>query len=229
MLTTATTTDQLDVIEALRVVSALYRVRGYFQPLSRQWEPEPPTAMEAEEYLRDYDRPDLRAEIDSVHDAADLATAALQWCLDGATSTDTFRRRLAATARRPVAPWAALPLLATVPAAMARDRAAAETREAAHRSRHLGTKGDRLTGLTLRVVRHFAEKPRQFGWSVQPRTTILLRDPATLDTLTWTCNSAQPPAIGRTITLSGTVKAHRLYQGRTRQTELTNCRWKYTS
>ncbi|MFJ2193124.1 hypothetical protein ACIOJE_35145 [Kitasatospora sp. NPDC087861] len=229
MLTLTTpATDRLDVIEALRVVTSLYRVRGYFQPVSRQWEDREPTAHEAEAYLHGYDRPQLRADIDSVHDAADLATAALQWCLDGATSIDTFRRRLASIARQPLAPWTALPLLASVPAAMERARAAAETREAAHRSRHLGTPGERLTGLTLRVVRVFAERPRQFGWHVQPRNTILLRDPATLDTLTWTCTSAHLPAVGRTLTLSGTVLAHRLYQGITRQTELTNCRWKYT-
>ncbi len=228
MLTITAPTGQLDVIEALRVVAALYRVRGFFQPLSRQWEERPPTAMEAEHYLRGYDYPRLRAEIDGVHDSADRAAAALQWCLDGARSTDQLRRRLAAIVRQPLAPWSALPLLSSVPAAMERDRAAAETREAAVRSRHLGTIGERLTGLTLRVIRVFDAGSRRYGYHVQPRHQILMRDPATLDTLTWTSTSAQLPAVGRTITLSGTVKAHRLY-GVTRQTDLTNCRWKYTA
>ncbi|MFF2751110.1 hypothetical protein ACFVVA_36940 [Kitasatospora sp. NPDC058048] len=220
--------DRLDVIEALRVVCALYTVRAHFQPVSRAWEERPPTAHEAEAYLHGYDRPQLRAEIDGVHDAADQAENALQWCLNGARSTDTFRRRLAAVARQPLAPWTALPLLASVPAAMERARAAAETREAARRSRHLGVIGQRLTGLTLRVVRTVRQEPRRYAYHVQPRTWILLRDPATLDTLTWTSTSAQLPAVGRAVTLSGKVTAHSRY-GFTLQTDLTNCRWKYTT
>ncbi|MFE3506448.1 hypothetical protein [Kitasatospora sp. NPDC059160] len=227
-ITTAPLTGpELDVIEALRVCSALLAVRGYFQPLSRQWEPQPPTAMEAEHYLRGYGDPRLRAEVDGVHDAADRAVEALQWCLDGQFVADDFRRRLFAIARHPFTTWRNLPLLASVPAAVKRAKAAAEAAEAAERSRHLGVPDYWLAGLTLSVVRVIDLGQRTFGYHVQPRHRVIFRD-AELNTLTWVSTSTRLPAVGRTVTLSGTVKAHTLYWG-TRQTELTRCRWEYTT
>ncbi|MFE2911455.1 hypothetical protein [Kitasatospora indigofera] len=225
ILGTRTTPDQLDVIEALRVCSALFAVRGFFQPLSRQWEPQPPTAMEAEQYLRGYDYPQLRAEIDGVTGAAAAATEALQWCLDGQFTADNSRRRLAAIARHPVTVWRNLPLLASVPAAVRRSKAAEESAKAAEVSRHLGVVDYRLTGHTVSVVRVLDLGQRTYGYHSQPRHRLIFRD-AELNILTWLCTSSRRPATGRTITLSGTVKAHTLYRGAA-QTELTRCRWEY--
>ncbi|WP_329492555.1 hypothetical protein OG618_37835 (plasmid) [Kitasatospora sp. NBC_01246] len=222
-----TTPDQLDVIEALRVCSALFAVRGFYQPLSRQWEPQPPTAMEAEQYLHGYDYPELRREVDAVTGAADAAAEALQWCLDGQFSGNEFRQRLAAIARHPVTVWRNLPLLASVPAAMKRERAAEETAKAAEVSRHLGVVDYRLTGLTLSVVRVLDLGQRTYGYHSQPRHRLIFRD-AELNVLTWLCTSTRRPATGRTVTLSGTVKAHGHYRG-TAQTELTRCRWDYAT
>ncbi|MFF1798192.1 hypothetical protein ACFVXQ_28935, partial [Kitasatospora sp. NPDC058263] len=174
-MTTATrAATRLDVLEALRVCAALYAVRGYFQPLSRQWEPQPPTEMEARQYLTGDRYPTLRREVDGVSDAAATAATVLEWCRAGRAEDSAYRRKLAAvTATATTAPGN-LAVLASAPAVWAKEQAAqAAARaaaESAARSRHLGTQGERLTKLTVTVVTVLSLGQRRYGYHTQPQS-----------------------------------------------------------
>ncbi|WP_335983098.1 MULTISPECIES: hypothetical protein [Streptomycetaceae] len=226
---TAPTTAALTPTEVLRAAAAVIRARGYFQPLTRQWEPEVPTAMDVERYLygrAPVERGDRRRFDAQAEAAAQLAPAVLEWCARGEEGSD-YRTALARLARADHVGERDIPLLCSAVHAYQREqRRAAATAEraadAAH-SRHQGATGERIA-ITATVAVVVALTPRRFGYHEQPRHLVKLRD-ADHNVYVWEATTTNLPTRGARVHVTGTVASHGRYHG-TPQTNLTRCRWK---
>lgn len=223
-----TTTAALTTTEVLRAAAAVIRARGYFQPLSRQWEPEVPTAMDVERYVfgqEPVERGDRQRFAAQSEAAATEAAAVLAWCAEGEQGND-YRATLARLARAERISTRDIPVLCSAVAACRRDQqraaVAAERAADAEHSRHQGTRGERVTiAATVAVV--VDQGSRAYGYSEQPRRLVKLRD-ADHNVYVWEARTANVPAKGARVQVTGTVASHGQYQG-TRQTNLTRCRW----
>lgn len=219
----------LPVREVLRVAAAAITARGYFQPMSRMWEPQIPTALDVEAYLdgrTDAPYGVIRAAIDADTAAVETADAVLSWCRSAGDEDGDYRLRLADLTRYQVLNRRNVAVLVSAVAAWQRDqrrrRIAAEQDRAAECSRHQGAVGERLT-VTATVVMVRRMEPTHFGYRVQEKHLLQFRD-AEHNVFKWFSAAASLPIAGQTVTLTGTVKKHEVFGG-TAQTLLTRCRW----
>lgn len=232
-MTTATAVryTPLDVIHAAAVVIT---ARGYYQPLSRQWEAAVPTVLDVEAILNRWEprqRGD-RALFARTAAAlpADMAAAILEWCRSGTADHGDYRANLARAARAEHANDRDIPLLCSAVAAWQKDQRrtarAAQAAADAECSRHQGATGERIAR-TVTVAAVIEQSSRTYGSSTQQRYLIKLRDDEG-NVYVWPArprNASALPAQGERITVTGTVKRHSLYRGAA-QTYLSNCRWK---
>jgi hypothetical protein len=219
----------LPVREVLRVAAAVITARGYYQPMSRMWEPQIPTALDVEAYLdgrTDAPYGEIRAAIDADADAVETAAAVLAWCRDGGEDDDPYRLKLTALTRYQVVNRRNVSALASAVSGWQHDQRrrsiAAERAQAARCSRPQGERGDRLT-FTATVVMVRRMDDRSYGYRVQARHMIQFRDGGH-NVYTWFASAASLPKAGQTVTLCGTVAKHETFQG-TARTQLTRCRW----
>ena len=229
MTTTGTTTSAvLTPLEVLTAAAAVIRARGYYQPLSRQWEPQVPTAMDTERFLfgwQPVERGDKQRFAAQAPAAAAEAPAVLAWCAQGEPGND-YRQKLARIIRAGRAAEKDIPLLCSAVSSYQRDQrkaaAIADRAADAEHSRHQAAKGKRIT-VTATVAVVIDQGSRTYGYSVQPRLLVKLRD-ADHNVFVWEAKTENVPAQGDRVEISGTVSAHGQYEG-TAQTNLIRCRW----
>jgi len=227
-MTTDTTTTVLTPLDVLTAAGSVIRARGYYQPLSRQWEQEVPTAMDVERLVfgwQPVERGDRQRFAAQAQAAAAEAPAVLAWCLEG-ESGDNYRQKLARIVRTGRAIERDISMLCSAVHTYRRDqrRAAIAAERAAdtEHSRHQAAKGERITVIaTVAVV--VDQGSRQFGYSVQNKRLIKFRD-ADHNVFVWEARTDNIPAQGDRVQISGTVSAHGQYEG-TAQTSLIRCRW----
>ncbi|TDT93311.1 hypothetical protein EDD99_8120 [Streptomyces sp. 846.5] len=218
----------LTPLEVLAAASAVIRVRGYFQPLSRQWEAAVPTAMDTERLVfgwQPHQRGDRALFAAQAEAAAVEAAAVLAWCAEGEPGNG-YRASLARIVRAGRAAERDIPLLCSAVNSYRRDqhRAAitADKTADAEQSRHQGAMGDRVTvTATVAVVVDLGS--RTYGYRVQPRLLVKFRD-AAHTVYVWQASTGNVPKQGDRVEVTGTVSAHGTYQG-IAQTSLTRCRW----
>ncbi|WP_033287067.1 OB-fold nucleic acid binding domain-containing protein [Streptomyces sp. NRRL F-525] len=229
-------------LDIIRTAAVVIRARGYYQPLSRQWEQAVPTVLDVEHIL--YGRgPVLNGDGALMARAASglpaaLPAAVLEWARTGTAEQGTYRANLARVARAAEATARDLPLLCYAPEVWQREQArqARKTQAAADAvlSRHQGEKGERLVR-TVEVAVIVDQRPRTYGYHVQERRLIKLRD-AEGNIYIWEARVKDVttlPQQGARIEIRGKVKQHDTYRnathGDTAQTYLSNCRWKQAS
>lgn len=236
---TTTAAVRLTPLDVIRTAAIVISARGYYQPLSRQWEAAVPTAMDVEHLVHGYG-PIKRGDSALFARAASelpatLPPAVLQWALSGTAEQSSYRANLARAARAEHVTAKGLPLLCSAVEMWQREQRKNEraTQAAADAmlSRHQGEKGVRL-GRTVTVAAVIEQKSGTYGYTVQERRLIKLRDdeghiyvwPARVRDVTTL------PQQGARIQITGTVSKHDTYRnqahGDTAQTYLTKCRWK---
>ncbi|WP_330346658.1 hypothetical protein OG858_46955 (plasmid) [Streptomyces europaeiscabiei] len=232
---------RLRPLDVIRAATTAITARGYYQPLSRQWEKEVPTALDVEVLLfgrEPFERGDrVRFTRAATETTPQTLAAILAWAQAGAEGDD-YRRRLARVARAEYVSTTDISLLASAVAAWRSSqkraaRAAQATTDAAL-SRHQGTVGERITR-TVTVAAVIKQPEKTFGYSTQKRYLIKLRD-AQGNVYVWPASPRDPgtlPRQGATVEVTATVKRHTTYanpsHGDTPQTYVTRCRWKPTA
>ncbi|MGX9891411.1 OB-fold nucleic acid binding domain-containing protein [Streptomyces sp. NPDC002276] len=242
MITTTASAVRLAPLDVIRTAATVIRARGYYQPLSRQWEKAVPTVMDVEHLL--YGRgPILNGDGALMARAASelpatLPAAVLEWARTGTAEQGDYRANLARAARAAEATARDLPLLCSAPEVWQREqtRQARKTQAASDAvlSRHQGEKGERLVRM-VEVAVIVDQRPRTYGYHVQERRLIKLRD-AEGNVYIWEARVKDVttlPQQGARIEIRGKVKKHDTYRntvhGDTAQTYLSNCRWKLAS
>ncbi|MFM9625105.1 hypothetical protein ACKI14_45195 [Streptomyces turgidiscabies] len=242
MTMTTAPTVRFAPLDIIRAAATVIRARGYYQPLSRQWEKAVPTVMDVEHLV--YGRgPVLDGDGALMARAAselpaEMPAAVLEWARTGTAEQGRYRANLARAARAAEATARDLPLLCLAPDVWQRE----QTRQArkvqaatdAVLSRHQGEKGERLVR-TVEVAVIVDQQPRTYGYTVQERRLVKLRDTEG-NIYIWEARVKDVTALpqqGARIEIRGNVKKHDTYRnaahGDTAQTYLTNCRWKPTS
>jgi hypothetical protein len=219
----------LTPFEVLAAASSVIRARGYFQPVSRPWEAEVPTAMDTERLLfgwQPVERGDRARFAAQAEAAAAEAPAVLAWCAEGGEPGNGYRASLARIVRSGRAAERDIPLLCSAVNSYRRDQhraaVAADRAADAEQSRHQGETGKRITvTATVAVVVDLGS--RTYGYRVQPRLLVKFRD-ADHCIYVWQASTTNIPAQGDRVEITGTVSAHGAYQG-IAQTSLTRCRW----
>ncbi|MDJ0344260.1 hypothetical protein QMK19_29055 [Streptomyces sp. H10-C2] len=221
-------TAALTPTEIIRAAAAVTRARGYYQPLTRQWEPAVPTAMDVERWLFAQDpieRGDRQRFAAQCEAAAAETPAVLAWCAEGERG-NAYRTTLARIARMERASTRDIPVLCSAVDAYRRTQQraamAAERTASAEHSRHQCAQGERLT-LTVTVAVVVDQGSSRFGYSEQPRLLVKFRD-ADHHIYVWEAKTKNVPDKGARVQVTGTVASHGQYQG-TRQTNLIRCRW----
>lgn len=222
------TTAALTPTEIIRAAAAVTRARGFYQPLTRQWEPAVPTAMDVERWLfaqAPVERGDRQRFAAQAEAAAAEAPAVLAWCVAGEPG-NAYRTTLARIARAEHATTRDIPVLCSAVDAYRRSQKraaiAAERTASAEHSRHQGAQGERIT-IAAVVAVVVDQGARRYGYSEQPRLLVKLRD-ADHHVYVWEAKTANVPAQGDRVRITGTVASHGHYQG-TAQTNLIRCRW----
>ncbi|MFB7031019.1 MULTISPECIES: hypothetical protein [unclassified Streptomyces] len=227
MTATAPTYTPLDVI---RTALIAMHVRGYFQPTTRQWEKEIPTALDVRNALEGgapYERGDRKrfAEAAAAIPLEQAATA-LAWCATPPPGADEYRMNLSRAVRRPTAADMDTALIASGAHAWTKEQeraARAEERAAdAATSRHIGTKGERVE-VTAAVVAVIHQGERTYGYRTQSQHLVKFRT-ADGAVIAWSAKTDNLPRKGAEVRLTGTVKTHSVYRD-TATTYLTRCRW----
>lgn len=229
-MATTTATTALTPLEVLAAAAAVIRARGYFQPLSRQWEEQVPTAMDVERYVFGYEpveRGDFKRFAAQSQTAAAEAPAVLAWCTEGeGAHGNEYRLKLARLARAERVSARDIPTLCSAVNSYRQDQRwatrAADMAADAECSRHQGAKGERVT-ITVTVAVVIGLGSRRYGYSEQPRILIKFRD-AEHNVFVWEARTSNVPALGARVRLTGTISSHGHYRG-TAQTNLTRCRW----
>ena len=225
---------RLSALDVIRTAATVITARGYYQPLSRQWEKAVPTAMDVEAVLFGHE---LHEPGDAVLFArtatevpATLPAAVLEWCRTGTAEQSDYRAKLARTVRADHVTSGDIPLLSSAVAAWQReqrrsDRAAQEAADALH-SRHQGDVKERITR-TVTVAAVIQLPTRTYGYRTQERYLIKLRDDEG-NVYVWTASPKDPatlPSPDARIEIKGTVAQHDTYRA-TAQTYISRCRWK---
>ncbi|MGW1674578.1 hypothetical protein [Streptomyces sp. NPDC002324] len=229
---------RLRPLDVIRAATTAITARGYYQPMSRQWEKEVPTALDVEVLLFGREPLERGDRVRFTRAATEITpqtlNAILAWAQAGAEGDD-YRRRLARVARRQYVTTADVSLLSSAVAAWQSSqkraaRAAQATTDAAL-SRHQGAVGERITR-TVTVAAVLKQPSRTFGYSTQQRYLIKLRD-AQGNVYVWPARPRDPgtlPRQGAEVEVTATVKTHSTYKspghGDTAQTYVTRCRWK---
>jgi len=221
-------------IDVIRAAAIVITARGYYQPLSRQWEEAVPTVMDVETLLyrrAHHERGDAARFARAAKQLpATLPAAVLEWSRSGTADQGDYRASLARAARTDHITERDIPLLCSAVSGWQREqrraaRAAQAATDAEH-SRHQGTKGERITR-TVTVAAVISQSPRTYGYRTQERRLVKLRD----DTGAIYVWPAQPKSVttlpqeGARIDITGTVTKHDTYRN-TAQTYLGNCQWK---
>ncbi|MER7952356.1 hypothetical protein ABTY59_33685 [Streptomyces sp. NPDC096079] len=217
-------------LDIIRTALMAMEVRGYFQPTTRQWEKEIPTAFDVRNQLQGgatYERGDRRrfAEAAAAVPLEQAATA-LAWCATPPSGADDYRMNLARAARRSAVTEWDMALLASGANAWAKEQARAARKEQAAAdvatSRHVGEKGERIT-VTATVAAVIRQGEKVYGYRTQTEYLVKLRtgDGAVI---AWSAKTDKLPRQGDAVTLSGTVKRHTTYRD-TATTYVTRCRW----
>lgn len=224
-----TTAPSLTALDILRAAAAVIRTRGYYQPLTRQWEPEVPTAMDVERWLfgrQSVERGDHRRFAAQSEAAEQEAAACLAWCQAGGRSSSEYRTKLARLTAAEHVTERDIPLLCSAVTAHQREQRrvnmAAERAADADHSRHQAAVGERAS-ITAAVVAVINLGDRTYGYREQTCHLIKFRD-ADRNVYTWKTTTPNIPARDDSVRLTGTVSAHGHYQG-TAETVLTRCRW----
>ncbi|MGW3091711.1 hypothetical protein [Streptomyces sp. NPDC001108] len=227
-------TRQLTPYEAVRAAAAVIRMRGYYQPLSRMWEEQVPTAMDVTSHVYGWEpieRGD-RARIDRA--AAELPPGTVEevlaWCLTPPAQPHRFRTALARAAAAEHVQERDIPLIAAGVGAWRQMRRRANYATQAERDRslstHQGEPGERLAR-RLTVANITAQPPRAYGYVTQERFLIKLRDQHG-HVYVWPAQPKDPgtlPQQGQTIDARATVTRHETYR-ETAQTWVKQLRWK---
>lgn len=215
--------------EVLHTAAAVVAVRGYYQPLSRQWEEARPTAMDVESLMFGWAMPIReRAAFERAMPAAGQAVADIvAWCRAGAALTgNEYRTKLARLVDAPQATLRDLPLLCSAVSSWQREakRVAADSERAAEadHSTHQGTTGQRLN-ITATLVVVVTLPVTTYGYREQAKHLLRFRDDRD-NVYIWESTASRLPAQRDRVHLTGTVKKHTIYRG-TAQTYLTRCRW----
>lgn len=224
----ATTSPVLNPHAVLTAAAQAITVRGYYQPQTRQHEPEVPTAYDVRDLLYGHPlhEPGDPAQWERAgQQAPAIATAALAWCTAGGPTANSYRRKLARLAAAELVDDRDIPVLASAVAGWRRDSErdarAAQAATDAERSRHQGEKGQRLTIRAVVAGRILLGK-REYNGVPRRRYRITLRDTAG-HIYTWASSALGLPEEGADLTITGTVTGHTEYRG-IAQTTLTRCR-----
>ncbi|GAA0439203.1 hypothetical protein [Streptomyces luteireticuli] len=223
------TSTRVPVLSVLKTAAAVLSVRGRYQPTSRQWESQQPTASEVRHFMCGINVPDHHLVLQAIKAPEALATAQAvhAWCRTDVPDTDQYRTALASITRSEyVQVGRHFNLLVSAVDAYQREQhrraVAADFERARQHSRHQGHIGERLT-LTLTCKSHTPLNDRQYGYHLQSRTCVRLTD-ADHNTYIWMASARHLPDPGQTVELTGTVLQHSQRHG-IQRTQLTRCRW----
>ncbi|MFE3557285.1 hypothetical protein ACFXKW_20820 [Streptomyces sp. NPDC059193] len=220
----------LTPLTVVKAAAAVIHARGYHQPQSRPWEAAVPTAYDVRTIVYSYQRDKHTLSAAAVARAttatADEPAAVLVWCTTPPAEPNDYRRDLDRLARAPHVEERDIALLCSAVAQWHKDKTRAARRHQAQtdavHSRHQGTEGERITK-SVTVATVVSLGVRTYGGRDQERRLIRLRDDHG-NVYVWTTSTANTPAEGAAVTITGTVTRHDTYRD-TQQTHITRCRW----
>ncbi|MFF0430342.1 hypothetical protein ACFYUJ_39020 [Streptomyces sp. NPDC004520] len=227
---TAPATETFAPLDVIRAALMTMEVRGYFQPLTRQWEKQIPTTLDVLNQLRGgpaHERGDRKRFAEAAAAIPlDVAATALAFCTTPPPGADERQLTLARIARRPAVREGDVSILAGGASrwVTAQKRAARAEQAAADAatSRHIGEKGERIT-VDAAVTAVIRQGEKTYGYRTQAEYLVKLRSEGGA-VLAWSAKTDKLPRRGDTVTLTGTVKRHTTYRD-TATTYVTRCRW----
>jgi hypothetical protein len=217
--------------DVLRAAATVITARGYYQPLSRQWESLRPTVMDVEALLNGHrlERGDATAYARARAATPHVPEAVRQWCTAGAHGATEYRAKLARLAAQTHITDRDIPLLASAVDRWQRDQQrTARAHQAAADAAASHHQGQPKQPFTAHVtVAASVPQSRTYGARTQNSSLIKLRD-QTGNIFVWptTIEASRLPAEGDSIQITGTVTKHTASRNGVAQTYLTRCKWR---